>query len=77
MLCWFYRALRPFGMAFLPFVTTWVLHTFSCSTQPITKFILLMNVKMPTIVGILIFISRINITSGCFYKEMLVYKKYV
>ena len=26
--------------------------TFSCSTQPSTKFILLINVKMPTIVGI-------------------------
>ena len=33
---------------------------FSCSTQLSTKFILLKNVKMPTIVGILAFISRIN-----------------
>ena len=31
-----------------------------CSTQLSTKFILLINVKMPTIVGILTFISRIN-----------------
>ena len=33
---------------------------FLCSTQLSTKFILLTNVKMPTIVGILTFISRIN-----------------
>ena len=34
---------------------------FSCSTQLSLKFILLINVKMPTIfVGILTFISRIN-----------------
>ena len=36
---------------------------FSCSTLPSTKFILLINVKMPTIVGILTFISMINTTS--------------
>ena len=35
----------------------------SCSTQLSTKFILLINVKMPTIVGILTFISMINTTS--------------
>ena len=33
---------------------------FSCSVQLRSKFILLINVKMPTIVGILTFISRIN-----------------
>ena len=32
----------------------------SCSTQLSMKFILLINVKMPTIVVILTFISRIN-----------------
>ena len=38
-------------------------NTFSpCSTQLSTKFILLINVKMPTIVGILTFISMINTT---------------
>ena len=36
---------------------------FSCSTQLFSKFILLINVKMPTIVGILTFISMINATS--------------
>ena len=36
---------------------------FSCSTQLSTKFILLINVEMPTIVGILTFISIINTTS--------------
>ena len=35
----------------------------SCSTQLSMKFIMLMNVKMPTIVGILTFISIINTTS--------------
>ena len=33
-----------------------------CSTQLSTKFILLINVKMPTIIGILTFISMINAT---------------
>ena len=36
---------------------------FLCSTQLSTKCILLINVKMPTIVGILTFISMINTTS--------------
>ena len=36
---------------------------FSCSTQLSMTFILLINVKMPTIVGILLFISRINTAS--------------
>ena len=37
-----------------------VIKLFSCSTQLNTKFILLINVKMPTIVGILTFISMIK-----------------
>ena len=37
-----------------------VIKLFSCSTQLSMKFILLINVKMPTIVGISIFISMIN-----------------
>ena len=41
---------------------------FIYSTQLSTKFILLINVKMPTIVGILSFISMINATS-----EILLY----
>ena len=40
-----------------------VINYFLCSTQLSTKFILLINVKMPTIVGILKFMSRINTTS--------------
>ena len=40
-----------------------VIKLFSCSTQLSTKFILLINVKIPTIVGILTFISMINTTS--------------
>ena len=37
-----------------------VIKLFPCSTQLSTKFILLINVKMPTFVGILTFISMIN-----------------
>ena len=40
-----------------------IIKPFSCSTELSTKFILLINVKMPTIVGILTFISMINTTS--------------
>ena len=40
-----------------------VIKLFSCSTQLSTKFILLINVKMPIIVGIFTFISMINTTS--------------
>ena len=35
----------------------------SCSTQLSMKFIMLINVEMPTIVGISTYISRINTTS--------------
>ena len=37
-----------------------VIKNFSCSAQLRLKFILLINVKMPTTVGILTFISSIN-----------------
>ena len=37
---------------------------FSCSTQLSMKFFLLINVKMPLIVGILTFISRKNSIIG-------------
>ena len=40
-----------------------VIKLFSCSTQLSTKLIILINVKMPTIVGILTFISMINTIS--------------
>ena len=40
-----------------------VIKPFSCSTQLSMKFVMLINVKMPTIVGILPFISLINKTS--------------
>ena len=40
-----------------------VIKLFSYSTQLSTKFILLINVKIPTIVGILTVISLINTTS--------------
>ena len=65
-----------------------VIKLFSCSTQLSTKLILLINVKMPTIVGILTFISMINTTSErliarnfficrCFsFNEQLKFHKY-
>ena len=37
-----------------------VIKLFSCSAQLRLKFSLLINVKMPTVIGILTFISRIN-----------------
>ena len=40
-----------------------VIKLFLCSTHLSTKFILLINVKMPTFVGILTFNSMIKITS--------------
>ena len=43
-----------------------VLKFFSRPTQLSTKFILLINVKMPTIVGILTFISMMNTTAERF-----------
>ena len=45
-----------------PFIE--VINLFPCSTQLNMKFIMLINVKMPTIVGILAFISMKNTTSG-------------
>ena len=41
-----------------------VIKLFSCSTQLSMKFFLLINVKMPTIVGILTFMSRKNSIRG-------------
>ena len=49
----------------LPYKPIWPrgYKTFSCQSQLSTIFILLINVKMPTIVGILTFIRMINTTS--------------
>ena len=46
-----------------------VIKLFPCSTQLSMKYtcILLINVKMPSIVGILTFINMINTTSERFY----------
>ena len=41
-----------------------VIKLFSCSTQPRMKFFRLINVKMPTIVGILTFMSGKNSILG-------------
>ena len=40
-----------------------VLKLFSCSTQLSMNYIMLINVKMPTIVGILIFMNMTNTKS--------------
>ena len=42
-----------------------VLKQFSCSAHLGMKLILLINIKMPTIVGILTFISRMNNSESC------------
>ena len=47
-----------------------VIKLFSCSAPLSLKFILLINVKMPTIVGILTFISRINYRLWQSYPEI-------
>ena len=44
--------------------------TFSCSSQLSINFILLINVKIPTNVGILTFISMMN-TSECLKQEIM------
>ena len=46
---------------------------FSCLTQLSMKIILLINVKMPTIVGILTFMSRINTTCESFKARNIFY----
>ena len=55
------------GKQFIHYITAApdpeVIKLFPCSTQLSTKLILVINVKMPTIVGILKFISIINTTS--------------
>ena len=50
-----------------------VIKLFPRSTQLSTKFILLINVKMPKIAGILTFISMINTTSERFKSKTLLY----
>ena len=47
-----------------------VIKLFSYSTQLSTTFILLINIKMPAIVGILTFISTINTTSERLIKDI-------
>ena len=46
-----------------------VIKLFSCSTQLSMKFSLLINLKMPAIVGIFLFISRENLCSALFSKK--------
>ena len=46
-----------------------VIQLLSCSTQLSMKFIMLINVKVPTIVGILTFINRIDTPYKCIKQE--------
>ena len=48
---------------YIQFLAPRLKNFYSCSTQLSTKFILLINVKMPTIIGIFKCISMINTTS--------------
>ena len=57
------KRIAYFVFVILAFPGPEVIKLFSYSTQLNTKFILLINVKMPTILGILVFISMINTTS--------------
>ena len=41
-----------------------VIKLFSCSTQLSMEFFLLININMPTIVGVLIFVSKKNSILG-------------
>ena len=52
-----------------------IIKLFSCSTQLSIKFTMLINVKMPTIVGILTFINKINTTSERWFFEHKTYAK--
>ena len=54
-----------------------VIKLFSRSTQLRLKFILLINVKMPTVVGILTFISRINYRLSLSKPEISIYLGYI
>ena len=49
-----------------------VVNLFARSTLLSIKLILIINVKMPTVVGILTFISRINATSGRFKAKIMI-----
>ena len=55
-----HKCLSSLCLFYLAHLGPEVIKLFSFSTQLSMKFILLINVKMPTIVGILTFISRIN-----------------
>ena len=50
--------------------------TFSCSNQLSMKFILLINVKMPTSIGISTFINRINATSERFKADKIYFSEF-
>ena len=62
-LCLCFNSHRVSALSFSTYyISPDVIKLFSCSTKLSTKFILLINVKMPTTVGIFSFISMINTT---------------
>ena len=50
---------------------------FPCSTQLSMKFILLINIKMPTIVGILTFISKINTSENIKARKIYIFQHFI
>ena len=60
--CWFFQLIKHALNNYMPGPVDIKLF-FSYSTQLSTKFVLLINIKMPTIVGILTFISMISTTT--------------
>ena len=48
-----------------------IIKLFSCSTQQSMNYIMLTNIKMPTIVGILTFISIINTSQSSISRKTL------
>ena len=51
-----------------------VIQLFSCSTQ--LKLVMLINVKMPTIIGIVSFISMLNTTSESLKARKTIFQPY-
>ena len=70
MNCQFIRAFEQNVLAFE------VIKLFSCSFQLSIKFILLINVKMSTIVGILTFISRIKTSESFRQRNIIIFQHF-
>ena len=65
----------PGAVTYIPWLQ--VIKLFSRSNQMGKKVFLLINIKMPTIVGILTFISRKNTTSESEARKMFIFSFFV